>query len=333
MSRKHWIDIVKGICMLCVYLLHSEAYYKGDNFSFGSVILPFYVNAFFFVSGYLFFSQMNGGGISALIYRKVQSVIFRLVIPTILFSSLIYFPKTLFHADDCGIGHYFFYVWGGISYWFTSALVVAQLMLLLMASFKIKEIWIYAVITAGLFLLGVSANSHITPGNPSAYFPWFWKTALVYTFVMTLGGIYHKYEKQVEHFMKYGWVVVLLAYLGIVGCGYPIKVIGVGGKCNLAGFVAMCCSILLVVMLAKRIGQCKWLEYVGKNSIVFYFFSGVYPAAVGAVAGRMVPASHYGVTIVVAITSVLLGGITTYVINRFAPFMLDLRFSNDKRKA
>ena len=331
--RKHWIDIVKGICMLCVYLLHSEAYYKGDSFSVGRMILPFYVNAFFFVSGYLFFAQMNGGGISALIYRKVQSVIFRLAIPTILFSSLTYFPKTMFHADDCSIGHYFFHVWGGISYWFTSALVVAQLVLLLVASFKIKDIWSYAVITAGLFLLGTSVNSNIIPSDASAYFPWFWKTALVYTFVMTLGGMYHKYEKQVERFMKYGWGVVILAYLGIVGWGYPIKAIGVGGKCNLAGFVAMCCSVLLVVTLAKRIVQCRWLEYVGRNSIVFYFFSGVYPAAVGAIAARIISDGNYVVTMMVALISVLLGVITTYVVNRFAPSILDLRLLNGKQKA
>lgn len=49
--------------MLCVYLLHSEAYYSGNGQSVGLFAQPFYVNAFFFVSGYLFFAQLVEGGV------------------------------------------------------------------------------------------------------------------------------------------------------------------------------------------------------------------------------------------------------------------------------
>lgn len=66
-----WIDCLKGICMICVYLCHSEGYYGIEGDGMGFWVKPFYVNAFFFVSGYLFFSkwlekgglQISGGGI------------------------------------------------------------------------------------------------------------------------------------------------------------------------------------------------------------------------------------------------------------------------------
>ena len=71
-GKLFWIDAVKALCMLMVYLLHSEVYYGTDGVRYSYIFLSFYVNAFFFVSGYLFFrkyldtnvlTKFNGGGI------------------------------------------------------------------------------------------------------------------------------------------------------------------------------------------------------------------------------------------------------------------------------
>ena len=56
-QRSFWIDNVKAICMIGVYLLHSEVYYGFGDIQYGILITPFYVNAFFFVSGYLMFNK------------------------------------------------------------------------------------------------------------------------------------------------------------------------------------------------------------------------------------------------------------------------------------
>ena len=59
-SKKNilWINLLKGICMISVYLLHAEQY-SGMIWvkSYGYLLQPFYVNAFFFVSGYLLFRE------------------------------------------------------------------------------------------------------------------------------------------------------------------------------------------------------------------------------------------------------------------------------------
>lgn len=44
----NWINAVKAICMISVYILHSEAYYGIGSTSYGLILQPFYVNAFFF---------------------------------------------------------------------------------------------------------------------------------------------------------------------------------------------------------------------------------------------------------------------------------------------
>ena len=254
---------------------------------------------------------------------RLKNIVFRLIVPTILFSSLIYLPKMLFHEQSVGIYNYLFDVWGGISFWFTSALSVAQLILIVMMLTGVRNIWTFFLVTAVLFAFGIYLNMQMT-GN----FPWYWRTALVYTFIITLGGIYHKYEQQIGRFMRYGWIMAVVVYICTVCFAHPIKTMGLGGKCNLFGFMAMLSSTLLLIKLAERLKQQKWLEYIGRNSIVFYFFSGVYPAVVGAVAYKFIPEGHYVVTAIVATMAVLLGVVTTYIINRFMPFLLDFRLLN-----
>ena len=57
MSNKNinWINVVKALCIIFVFLRHCGNYYGAHLGWFDGVYLPFYVNAFFFVSGYLLF--------------------------------------------------------------------------------------------------------------------------------------------------------------------------------------------------------------------------------------------------------------------------------------
>lgn len=52
-----WIDAVKAICMILVYFAHSEIYSGYTILPINNVFRPFYVNAFFIVSGYLLFKK------------------------------------------------------------------------------------------------------------------------------------------------------------------------------------------------------------------------------------------------------------------------------------
>ena len=43
-----WINTARALCMISVYLLHSEFYYGDAGFSYGYALTPFYVNTFIF---------------------------------------------------------------------------------------------------------------------------------------------------------------------------------------------------------------------------------------------------------------------------------------------
>ena len=104
-----WINAVKALCMIGVYIAHAEVYYPPAAFSVRHGIDPFYVTAFFFVNGYLFSMKMFDGAEEIadrrnVFFRQLKNVLFKLVIPTILFSTLIFIPRNLFHREAISAG-------------------------------------------------------------------------------------------------------------------------------------------------------------------------------------------------------------------------------------
>lgn len=61
-----WINTARALCMISVYLLHSEFYYGDAGFSYGYALTPFYVNAFFFyqrLSAFQKIHESSGNGL------------------------------------------------------------------------------------------------------------------------------------------------------------------------------------------------------------------------------------------------------------------------------
>ena len=337
MERKFWVDAVKAVCMIIVYLLHSQIYSGWSGRDYIYFALPFYVNAFFFASGYLFYGKwlfIDSSLLTKKEYkRSLCNVFFHIVVPTLLFSTLVYLPKQMFHGNDLILRKYAFDVLGGISYWFTAALAVAQL-ILLSAVFILKKqrVWVYAIVS--IVCLGVGLYLHIIQqGNaPEDYFPWYYRFGLECTFLMTCGGIYRCYENRINRIMKYGLVAVLLVYVSVLvwsdSTGHMLLTFGLqtGQNCDLTGIVCVLCGITLLTALCKWLRPMEWLAYVGRNSLIFYFFSGVYPAMTSVVVRRLpFPDLGYAKVVFVMLVSFLLGYATVFVINRYFPFLIDLR--------
>lgn len=53
----NWINCLKAISMIAVFFVHCQIYYGYVFDTLNEYIYPFYVNAFFFVSGYLLFRK------------------------------------------------------------------------------------------------------------------------------------------------------------------------------------------------------------------------------------------------------------------------------------
>jgi surface polysaccharide O-acyltransferase-like enzyme len=146
---------------------------------------------------------------------------------------------------------------------------------------------------------------------------------------MTIGGLYMQYEEMIDRVLRRFIHMALIVYLGILIMaeiyGMKLRMIGLSGEWNLFGLIAIVCGIILLVALCKRIRPNKMLSYIGKNSIVFYFLSGVIPAMLGAIAHQLFADQSYGITLIITTIGVACGLMATYVIKRYLPYMVDLR--------
>ena len=181
------------------------------------------------------------------------------------------------------------------------------------------------------FLLGIYLNLLRHSSDVLIFFPWFWKTGLTYTFIMVLGGLYGCYEEKIDNFAKRGWIAVLaLIYVvcivldGLIP-NFKLQMLGLGGICNVLGLLCLLSGTAIVVALTKKVKFVKWLEYIGMNSIVFYFCSGVYPAIMGTISHKLLHDTGYVISIVCTIISVVLAYVTSLFLNKYLPFVLDLR--------
>lgn len=68
----NWINFLKAICIIGVFYRHTENYFGYQLGLLHIFILPFYVNAFFFISGYLLFRKQLS---EPLIGRKVADYV------------------------------------------------------------------------------------------------------------------------------------------------------------------------------------------------------------------------------------------------------------------
>ena len=313
--------------MISVYIFHSEAYYGINNISYGHFLQPFYVNAFFFVSGYLFFRKQLqiAGNYSIINFRKsLQNLIFRLIIPTIFFSSIIYLPKLLFHDRSVTLMQYCYDVFGGISFWFTSTLTISQIVLLSLLFLRKKTILPYFICSIALFFISIYLSD-----IDNMPFPWYYKSGIGATFFLALGGLYQQHEQKIDRRIgKLCGLALIAIYLFCMvytikndSCQYAMMSM----KYNIQGLLISILGITVIVLICKQLPQLKVLEYIGKNSIVFYFFSGALPASIGLFFQRLFPDKLYIVTLTVALLSICAGYFMTYIVVNFFPWLTDLR--------
>ena len=79
---------------------------------------------------------------------------FRIVIPSIIFSTIEFVPSCIIQGRGIDIGFALFKTIGGGTYWFTSALVVSELILLGLFCTRERNVWFYAVISLLLGMAG-----------------------------------------------------------------------------------------------------------------------------------------------------------------------------------
>ena len=130
------------------------------------------------------------------------------------------------------------------------------------------------------------------------------------------------------------WYIVLplfATYTYIVGWHYDFVGCVISTfRLNCLGIIA---SVVICFLLPKKMTYIKNIHaitYLGQNTIGFYFMSGALPIVLSMVVHKVMPeSSALGLTIVFA-ASMAISYVAVYLINRFMPWLLDLRTLNRK---
>ncbi len=336
----NWINAVKAICMLMVYIVHCESYYGLWLNHLNIFLHPVYVNAFFFVSGYLMFrKQLSEPVVDEPLSQYVSStgtgrktlcnIMFRLWLPALLFSIVCFLPNMMLKGGGTTSGSFFFKTLGGGTYWFVGALLVTQLFVLALLLTRQRSIWFYTLFLGLAAVAGTLALPHY--GTTPNYYA-FQLAPLSMGFI-ALGALYWRYESFLTFrspFMVVALAAVYLAYFLLLR-HQALTLISMG-MLNMSGFAGSALGCLLMAALCKCLPQIGLLTFIGQNSIVFYLLSGAVPVVVNIFFKRLFPVPAIADLVLYVCLCVSIAAAVTYVIVRYLPFLTDARILLKSKK-
>lgn len=320
--RIAWVDMLRGACLLAILWFHTEMYYAGTDITPYAFYVGDVLATFFFLSGYVSYRE------EVVDVRQMLYGVFRwLLVPYFVFTSLIALPKAIVHNAYEGVVPLLANILSGHASWFVSSLIVARLMFIAVSYLSRSSSWAL-LLTALLALLLSSFVGNSLSESYYMYDFWCVNEALLGYFFMVAGWFFRRYEPLLgRHFrsvttLLYITLLVVMSKIAIVSTDAEV-VFGLIRVSNYPLFVFdLLVSILFLVSIAMRLPSVRPLTWVGKRSLVYYFFCGGCPLLVGkALRAVGFGYEHYlqiplAFAIVVTFATVLV-----WLVYRFTPIM------------
>lgn len=278
-QRIYWVDTLKGLLIMLVIMGHRA----GDGFSHGLLlskvyIYSFHMPLFFFLSGYVF--KIKGKSFNEFVRGKIKT----LIVPLVFFSLIIsifnytYYGIVLGYSESYNIESLIHNIIGiGVQSgsgiykscrWFLASLFVIQIIMYLIIKIlheNIKKIAVFSMVLVVLGSIYVSIGPNL---------PWMLDTSLVMLFFFSMGYISSVKQWKVD--LKIALLAAVI-HLSALWLNYKILGLTVDPMTNRFGniiyFMAESVGgIIVMIFIAKKIKKCKFVNYIGKNSLVFYGF-------------------------------------------------------------
>lgn len=258
----------------------------------------------------------------------LKNILFRIAIPSTVFAMIEFVPSYMLRGKLITLNEFLIKTLGGNTYWFNSALVVAEILILIMLLSRKKNIWFYFSCSIVIFGIGYYLCSN---GIELQHNYWEFNQALLAIIFLALGGVYWKYEAKIDKLInKYVACFLIVAYFGCVilfreKCKVLISTLSV----NIPGvFLSLLGTIAFVYILKQIKIKIKLFDFLGQNTIGFYFMSGALPIVLSGVANKFISGNVAGLLVVSAL-SISIAYILVIIINRFLPFLFDFRTIKD----
>jgi len=321
-NRIHWIDMSKGICMMAILLFHTEVYYNEKEIINYNLYVCNVLTIFFFLSGYHFYKVdvNNKKARYELFFYRIKSILRKILMPYIIFTSIIAFPKALAHGDNTDFITLLTNILSGNASWFIAALFVAELFFSIALYISNEKNTILCISSILMFILSI----YLSLLEKS--FCWQLDNAcMAYTYLY-LGYIYHKKENKLNFTYKYILILFITIILikiyvvlneNVLMLIHPIKIT------NIPVFIIdSLISIFIMINVCKWLPTVKLIEWTGAHSLVYYFFCGAVPLIVTTIM-RKLGYIYEGYYFYVLIAFIIVYFVTTFVtwfIYKYLPF-------------
>ena len=300
--------------MILILVFHTEMYYKEYD------VTPYYIytsNAiilFYFISGYLFYQKGTFQW-----QKRIVRIIRSLLIPYLIFTTLIAVPKLLIRQMDINWIEIAYNILTGRASWFIAALIVAEILFsLLLWISRGKQIWLSTV--AILCFI----TYYLIPFNQHNY--WQWQDALLAVTFLYSGSLYYQYKDYFHTINKPLYSLLLLLILILIKiyeyhADFPMRNIAIE---NIPLFVTDAFVwLLLIISLIPYIPHCRMIEWTGQHCIVYYFLCGGCPMITSLLMNKIgIPYDGYLYRYLVVLLLVyMLTTALTWLIYKYVPFI------------
>lgn len=331
-----WVNWVKVLCMFLVFFYHSESRSYYYVLRMDDIIEPFFVNVFFLISGYLIFRKNLKPEIYKLCMKDywhdygkayLYNVVFKIVIPTIIFGALLFVPKVLMRGGEMDLFIFLRQSIGGCGLWFTPALAVAELLLFCLLIFRKINPYFVLLCSVGFIFIAEFLHKKGVSG-----FPWFYQTGMLATIFMAMGGVFFDLEHRkkiselkCKEVLYFAGIITYTAVCLTITPPLTINIL----KISLLGYVMAIFSCVIIIHYAKKLPANKIIDRIGSHTLGLYFLSGAIPETLCSITKKLLDFNSI-IICGIALVSFLIGIVMNEMMVRFFPFLFDLRLLKKK---
>ena len=327
-----WINWAKVICLFIVYLYHSESRSGFYISHLDDLVEPFFVNIFFVISGYLIFRKQLSPVVCGKVIKDwidcygrtyLSNLLFKIMIPTVLFGALLFVPKILMRGGEFNLNKFWGQSVGGGGLWFTPALAVAEFLLFLL--FIVRVVNPYKVL---LFSCVLGCLAYFFHCEGLSNYPWYYQTGMCAMVFISIGGVLYDLEQRHKclkgnKYKGYAFLIAIVFYLAVVLIWTPPLTLNVV-DISVQGIFMAIISIVIILYYTRKLPHNQYVDKIGRHTLGLYFLSGAIPESICTIYKHINSFNGF-IVFIIAIVSFFIGIIVNELLVRYTPFLFDFR--------
>lgn len=268
-ARENWVDYAKGIGIILVVYGHvargiynsgiyiPQAWYEWAD----SIIYTFHMPLFFFLSGLFFYQSFYKKGAGALVFNKIDTILYPYVLWSILQGVSEVFLSSYTNGNVSYAEVFSLFMEPRAQFWFLYALFFIFILVALFfhffpkkASWTLLVVSLFAHFCISFFYFGLVVNS------------------VFYNLIFFSLGILFSLHVSIKHISNKKSLLLLLVLFVFGQYGYHVFFDGSTLVEKLLLFCLTILSLLLVLVASYQcsLKQNRWLLFVGSSSMAIY---------------------------------------------------------------